>query len=116
MAASGTPSGLNVDPTLGCNTNSGAISLTGIAGAACQSSATGAADMIGNVFELVAELDAAFVTPSLLVTARSTDSLNARAFGADFRNSGGLAADAKSMLILDTPLITADSVGFRCVR
>ena len=115
MAASGTPSGLNVDPTLGCNTDSGAVSATGTAGAACQSTA-GASDMVGNVFELVAELDADYVAPGPLVTFIGSDSLNSKAFGADFFNSGGLPADTESTLVLDGPLITATSVGFRCVR
>ena len=115
MAASGTPSGLTPDPALGCNTNSGAVIETGTAGALCQSTA-GAYDMVGNVFELVAEMDTDFVAPGPLVSFVGSDSLNTRAFGADYLNSGNLAADTESTLILDGPLITAASVGFRCVR
>jgi len=116
MAASGTPSGLITNPTLGCNTDSGTVSATGTAGTACQSTA-GASDMVGNVFELVAELDADYALPGdPTITFVGSDSLNTRAFGADFVNSGNLAADTESTLILDGPLITATSVGFRCVR
>jgi len=115
MAASGTPSGLNSDPLLGCNTNSGTVSATDAFDTLCQST-VGASSMVGNAFELVAELDADFVAPSSSVSFVGSDSLNARAFGADFVNSGSLAADTESTLILDGPLITAASVGFRCVR
>ena len=116
MAASGTPGGLNADPTLGCNTNSNAVSATDAFDTLCQST-VGASSMVGNVFELVAELDADYAAPGgSTITFLGSDSLNSRAFGADFFNSGGLAADTESTLILDGPLITATSVGFRCVR
>jgi len=79
LAASGTPGGLNNDLLVGCNTDTLAVSLTGQA-ANCSSTA-GASDMVGNLWERVAELDA----PSNPVgsTFTTTDASIGRALGTD---------------------------------
>lgn len=116
-AASGTPSGTG-DGTTGCNsanTNT-SVGVTGAA-ASCVSS-TGAFDMVGNLWEWVADLDTAGGTFS------STDSATARMLGDDWFNSTTSTPSTKSMLVLSNsgggfdfgPNSGNDVMGFRCVR
>ncbi len=122
MAASGTPSGTG-DGTTGCNSNTG--NLLGPTGNApsCKSSA-GAFDMVGNLWEWVADLQSTAATAG---TVTDTDTLIARALGDDNVNSGGGTPSIKKMIVLDNSngLVGLDHgpnssifelIGFRCVR
>jgi Sulfatase-modifying factor enzyme 1 len=120
LAASGTPGGLNNTLLAGCNTNTLAVSLAGEA-ANCLSSA-GAADMIGNLWEWVAELDAPSNPGGSNFT--STDASIGRALGTDY-NSAASGADTttKSLLTMGFggsfsvgPNSQNNKIGFRCVR
>ena len=125
MAASGTPSGTG-DGSTGCNSSGGnSVGLTGAA-ASCVSS-TGAFDMVGSLWEWVADLDIDQTTVPLPDLITTTDVMTARVLGQDFDNSGGGTPSTKSLLILDNSGAFGglaagpnssinDILGFRCVR
>ena len=120
-AASGTVDpGLNTDPSLGCNTDSKSLSLTGEA-QNCQSTA-GAFDMIGNVWEYTTELDIDGITTNKFGTL-DDNAVTARALGTDYNSSGsGSDTSTKALVTLnktgfaDGALTQSASLGFRCVR
>jgi formylglycine-generating enzyme required for sulfatase activity len=107
-AALGTPPGDGG----GCNITSGGStpSLSGANDATCASPA-GAFDMIGNVWEMTAELD--LPTTAAAGTVLSSDTLIGRSFGDDFSSTG----DATTTTMFPVaPNTTNGKVGFRCVR
>jgi hypothetical protein len=120
-AASGTVDpGLNTDLSLGCNTDTQTLSLTGEA-QNCQSTA-GAFDMIGNVWEYTTELDIDGITTNKFGTL-DDDAVTARALGTDYNSSGsGSDTSTKALVTLNKTgfangaLTQSASIGFRCVR
>jgi len=120
QAASGTVGGLNNDLLVGCNTDTLAVSLTGQA-ANCSSTA-GASDMVGNLWEWGAELDAPSNPAGSTFT--TTDASIARALGADFSSTAsGSDTTTKAVLTMGIggsfsagPNSQNDKIGFRCVR
>jgi len=107
-AALGTPSGDGG----GCNITSGGTtpSLSGDNDATCASPA-GAFDMIGNVWEMTAELDLPTTAAAGIVL--SSDTLIGRSLGDDFSSTG----DATTTTMFPVaPNSTNGKVGFRCVR
>ncbi len=108
MAASGTPtSGAMTD----CNAASGGTEANTDANPACISS-TGAVNMVGNVWELTADLDN---TTIAVGNFGSSDNLIGVSFGQDYINSGGGTPSTKSIFAV-VPTVTNSKVGFRCAR
>jgi len=107
MAASGTPS----DTDGGCNTG-GTIANTD-ANPTCISS-IGALGMVGNVWELTADLDNTTIAAGAIGTS---DAFLGSSFGGDFSNSGG-SSSTKAVFGVAPGVTTGVSgkVGFRCVR
>ena len=104
-AAAGTPSG---DFGVGvCNANSGAVVDTGSI-QACVSS-TGAFDMIGNVWEWVADMD----NPS---GTGYTDTLSSQAWSMGDSWKGLGNATTRALWVESTPNVSSSRRGFRCVR
>ncbi len=108
MAASGTPS----DTDGGCNTG-GTIANTDANESTCLSS-TGAVNMVGNVWELTADLDNTTIIAGVIGTS---DAFLGSSFGGDFSNSGG-SSSTKAVFRVAPGVTTAVSgkVGFRCAR
>lgn len=123
MAAAGTPEGVG-DGTNGCNSAAAnSIGNTGAAGVNCESTA-GAADMVGNVYEWVANISPAGAG-GYADTGTSTD-FAGMLFGEGYDNASTPATPSpRSVVVLDgtfggfgdNGLLTTNSRnGFRCVR
>jgi len=116
MAASGTPAGPNADTANGCNTASGGIVATGSSAASttpCVSS-WGAFDMVGNLWELAAELTD-FPTGGGFTFSSTDDGftriLGASATGTTPKSTTDIGTSNAGPLDGDNGVI-----GFRCVR
>jgi Sulfatase-modifying factor enzyme 1 len=109
MAAFGTPAN-GGGGAAACN-GSGALGNTGTAGTNCQSTA-GTFDMVGNVYELTADLIFAFAGGD---TATTTDVARVVAMGDDYGPNGttNTIKDVSSTGPSDTGNFTT---GFRCVK
>ena len=121
MAAAGTPEGTG-DGVNGCNSNAGnSVGVTGNA-ASCVSTA-GAFDMVGNLWEWVADISP--VVAGSWANLDSTTDFSGLAFGEGYDNASGSTPDPRVVIVLDgtfagvadAGLLTTNSRnGFRCVR
>jgi hypothetical protein len=112
MAAAGTPTGQG-DGTTGCN-GSASLNTTGLAGANCKSTA-GAFDMVGNVYELTADLVFPAATIGVGDTQTDTDTARVLAMGDDYNGTGALHS-IKSAVATGPSDIGNSTTGFRCVK
>ena len=122
MAAAGTPEGTG-DGITGCNSDSANLGPVATGNAATCVSTAGAFDMVGNVWEWVADISPR-VTGSWTLLDSTTD-FSGLAFGEGYDNASGSTPDPRVVIVLDgtfagvadAGLLTTNSRnGFRCVR
>ena len=113
MAASGTPAGVD-DGTNGCNTNGVAPPLFTDASNATCVSASGARDMVGNLWEWTAELTGLPTGGGF--TFEDTDNANGRILGGSYNSGTSNSTQDVATVGAGPSLANNGEIGFRCAR